>query len=179
MQALASVGVKNVIVPNLPNLGNTPLALTLDQVIPDTSGRLNRLTKDHNDGLSQLLKNLDQNSALGLNIIPLDVNSLFSNPENLGFTNLTQPCLDRVAQTICANPNEYLYWDEIHPTTRAHSIVANAALAAIPEPSSVLGMLALGALGAAGVLKRQQKKSTFTPISRVLDVQSSRTTVEN
>ncbi|WGV26375.1 SGNH/GDSL hydrolase family protein [Halotia branconii] len=179
LQTLASVGVKNVIVPNLPNLGNTPLALNLNQLIPDTSERLNQLTKDHNDGLSQLIKSFNQNPVLGLNIISLDVNSLFSDPANLGFTNFTQPCLNRVAQTICNNPNEYLYWDEIHPTARAHSIVANAALAAIPEPSAVLGMLALGALGAAGVLKRQHKKSTFTPISRVLAAQSSRITVEN
>jgi phospholipase/lecithinase/hemolysin len=66
-----------------------------------------------------------------------------------------------------------------NPTTGAHRLIADAALAAIPEPSNVLGMLVLAALGTVGVLKRQQKKSTFTPISRVLDAQSSRTRVEN
>ncbi|WP_414562240.1 MULTISPECIES: hypothetical protein [unclassified Anabaena] len=49
----------------------------------------------------------------------------------------------------------------------------------MPEPGAVLGMLAFGALGAAGVLKRQPKKSAFTQASPVLVGQSSHTMVEN
>ncbi|MCG6133591.1 MAG: SGNH/GDSL hydrolase family protein [Nostoc sp. LLA-1] len=186
VQTLASFGVKNLLVPNLPNLGNTPNALRLDQLMPEASisSNLNQLTQEHNAGLSKLIQDFSQNPGLGLNIRTLDINSLFSNAQNLGLTNVTEPCLNQFAQTICSNPDEYLFWDFNHPTTRTHSLVADAALLAlepksVPEPGAVLGMLALGALGAAGVLRRQQKKSAFTSGSPVLVGQSSHTMVEN
>ncbi len=180
---LAETGAKNIIVFNLPDLGKSPFALA-----SGNSNQLSDLTKSHN---TELAKNLEQfNSIPDINIISVDVYSLFNqvlgNPGKFGFTNVNAPCLVGSCEdvnsgnfTICNNPNDFLFFDAVHPTTGAHRLIADAALAAIPEPSSVLGMLALGALGAVGVLKRQQKKSTFTPISLVLDAQSSRTTVEN
>ncbi|MBH8565412.1 SGNH/GDSL hydrolase family protein [Nostoc sp. CENA67] len=162
LQTIAGLGAKNLLVVNLPNLGNTPLGLSLDKSIPGTSSGLNTLTQEHNNGLSQIIKELNANPALDLNIISLDVNPILDNITKLGFTNTTEPCFNKITLTICANPDKYLYWDEIHPTARAHKIFAGAALAAIPEPSPALGMIALGALGAAGVLKRRQKKSTVT-----------------
>ena len=181
VEALDSFGVKNLLVPNLPSLGDTPLALSLGESI---SNNLNQLTQAHNAGLSTLLEGFSQNPALDLNIIALDVNSLFSNPQNLGFTNFTVPCFNTNTGTLCNNPEDYSYWDFIHPTTRAHSILADAALVAlepqsVPEPGAVLGMLAVGAFGAAGVIKRQQKKLAFTPASPALFAQSSHIRVEN
>ncbi|OUL17788.1 hypothetical protein BV378_37800 [Nostoc sp. RF31YmG] len=179
LRTLASLGVKNVLVPNLPNLGNTPLVRSLGQ-----SDGFNNLTKLHNDGLSQLLKKLDQDPSLGLDIISVDVNSLFSDPTKLGFTNSVEPCLNTVAQTICTNPDEYLYWDPIHPTTRAHQLLADAAFSAIkaksvPEPSTALGTLAIGAWGAAAVLKRKRKQTLLTTAGQVPGGQSTRIKVEN
>lgn len=162
LQTIASLGAKNILVLNLPKLGNTPLALDLDKSIPGTTDTLNALTQEHNDGLSQIIKDLNQDPVLDLNIISLDVDPILDDISKLGFTNTTEPCFNKITLTICANPDEYLYWDEIHPTARAHKIFAGAALAAIPEPSPALGMLALGALSAAGVLKRRQKKSTVS-----------------
>ncbi|MEH2404805.1 PEP-CTERM sorting domain-containing protein [Nostoc sp.] len=49
----------------------------------------------------------------------------------------------------------------------------------VPEPSINLGILALGAFSAVGVLKRQQKRSALVPTGRVFDAQLSHTTVEN
>ncbi|MBD2500710.1 SGNH/GDSL hydrolase family protein [Anabaena azotica] len=160
--ALASVGAKNFLVPNLPNLGSTPLALGIDSQFNGFSSQLNKLTQEHNLGLSQLIANLNQNSALGLNITLLDVNTQFNNAKKLGFTTVDKPCLDRVAGTICANPDEYLFWDDIHPTARAHTILATAAFSTIPEPSMTLGMLSFGALTVVGMLKQKQTKSKLT-----------------
>ncbi|WP_414528381.1 SGNH/GDSL hydrolase family protein [Nodularia chucula] len=158
VQALASFGVQNLVVPNLPNLGNTPRGLSQGESI---SNSLNQLTQEHNAGLSTILAGFSQN--LGLNILPLDVNSLFSNPQSLGFTNFTEPCFNAIAQTLCSNPEQYLYWDFVHPSATAHGILADAAFTAlqpqsVPESGSAWGLLAIGALGTAGVLKRQQKK---------------------
>ncbi|MBH8552489.1 SGNH/GDSL hydrolase family protein [Nostocaceae cyanobacterium CENA357] len=180
---LAEAGAKNIIVFNLPDLGKSPFAIA-----SGSSNQLSDLTKSHN---TELAKNLDQfNSIPDINIISVDVYSLFNkvvdNQEEFGFTNVNAPCIVGSFEdinsgnfTICNNPNDFLFFDAVHPTTGAHRLIADAALAAIPEPSAVLGMLALGALGAGSVLKRQQKKSNFTPINQVLAAQSSHTTVEN
>lgn len=153
--SLASVGAKNFLVSNLPDLSQIPL----NKGNP-FSAQISALTTAHNTYLSQQIATLNQ--QLNINIILFDVNSLISqaiaSPGEFGFTNVTDPCLNFAAQTICANPDEYLFWDNVHPTTYTHKIVAGAALATVPEPSAALGMLALGALGATGLLKRKQKK---------------------
>jgi phospholipase/lecithinase/hemolysin len=158
VDSLASIGAKNFLVVNLPDLGNTPTTYGTPY-----SGGLNYLTGLHNSALSETLTALNQQQP-NLKITLLDSNSLFNrvigSPGEFGFTNVTDSCLNLTAKTICSNPDEYLMWDYIHPTTSAHRIIAGAAVTAIPEPSSVLGMLGFGALGATGILKRKQKKVT-------------------
>jgi phospholipase/lecithinase/hemolysin len=151
--SLASFGAKNFLVANLPDLGNLPGTRN----DPNADG-LNTLTTFHNSGLSATLSGLSKQT--GLNIIPLDVDSLFgqaiATPQKFGFTNVTDPCLNSQTSTSCANPDEYFFWDQLHPTKRTHSILAQAAFAAVPEPTSTFGLLAFG-VGVAAVVKRQQK----------------------
>ena len=44
---------------------------------------------------------------------------------------------------VVPNPDEYLFFDDIHPTTVFHRILAERALAAVPEPGSLV-LVALG-----------------------------------
>lgn len=85
-----------------------------------------------------------------LNIIQFDAFSVFAaitfDPASFGLTEIALPCLDTVAGTLCSNPNEYLLWDEVHPTARGHEIMAAAALQVIPEPASAV-LLGLGLAG--------------------------------
>jgi len=53
--------------------------------------------------------------------------------------------------TVCANPNQFLFWDRVHPTTAAQAILANqlfAAVVPVSEPSTFplvfLSLLVLG-----------------------------------
>lgn len=164
--SLANAGAKNILVANLPDLGNTPVAYSVDQSFPGTSAALNALTEAHNTGLSTALNDLSQ--SFDINIIPFYVDSLFEevldNPGKFGFTNTTDACIsDPVA--CAANPNGYFFWDQQHPTTAVHQILAERAYSAlepqpVPEPSAEWGLLALGALGAAGWLKHKQKKAS-------------------
>jgi outer membrane lipase/esterase len=92
-----------------------------------------------------------------------------------GLTNVNTPCFSGSIDTpgtVCANPNEYLFWDNVHPTAAAHQILGNFALAAlagwneadvasaagdplqIPEPTTLV-MLACGLLGF-GLIRRRQ-----------------------
>jgi len=167
--SLAGAGAKNIMVANLPDLGNLPLTNNTPNSVP-----LNALSGLHNSGLTATLNNLNNTLGSSVNIIPLDVNSLFktaiNQPGNFGFTNVTTACLNQVTGAVCNNQSEYLFWDSVHPTTAAHQLVADAALSAlqaqsVPEPSAGLGMLAFGALGARSVLKRKSKKDSRVKIS--------------
>jgi phospholipase/lecithinase/hemolysin len=51
---------------------------------------------------------------------------------------VTSACINRATRTICSNPDEHLFWDSIHPTARGHEILAEAALAVVPEPNTAL-----------------------------------------
>lgn len=132
VDSLFDLGARNFLVPNLPDLGKTALALDLGA---EASTRLTELTTTHNSLLDATLSNLSQ-SLRDINLVPLDVYSLFNeaiaSPTTFGFTNVTDACLDTV---VCPNPNEYLFWDGIHPTTTAHARLGEAALIALmPEP---------------------------------------------
>ena len=169
--ALASAGAKNILVFNLPDLGRVPAATV-------NPSALTNLTLEHNQKLAAALSNFNSN---GVNIITIDTNSLFNrvlaNPGEFGFKNTVAPCvigtLNKV-DSVCQNPNDFVFFDALHPTTNVHRLIAETALAAvegksIPEPSAALGILALGALGAAGV---RQRKLTST--SGVVEAKPSR-----
>ena len=78
--------------------------------------------------------------------------SVINNPGAYGFTNVTQPCL--VGLTPCSNPNQYLFWDNIHPTTAADQILAGQFANAVPEPSTLV-LLGTAVAAIAGVLRRK------------------------
>jgi phospholipase/lecithinase/hemolysin len=168
VKSLADVGAKNIMVFNLPDLGQLP-STSID---PTTSGGLSALTGLHNSALSATLEGFQQS---GLNIIPVDVDSIVkeikANPGKFGFLDATSSCLvgdfNAIATgtaTLCDNPDDFAFFDGIHPSTRVHNIIAQAALSkvkysatSVPEPSAGIGMIALGAIGMR-TLKRKNKK---------------------
>lgn len=165
--SLYNVGARDIMVVNLSDLGDLPGTRSDSQF----SSGFNALTSAHNSGLAATLDLLSQKPEI--NIIPVDVNSILNkaiaDPGEFGFTNVTDSCLTE--SSVCANPDEYLFWDDIHPTTAAHELVGELAFSAlepepIPEPSAELGLLALGALGTVSVLKRKQKKTSPVKSSR-------------
>ncbi|MGB3655602.1 MAG: SGNH/GDSL hydrolase family protein [Rivularia sp. (in: cyanobacteria)] len=180
---LTQVGAKNIAVFNIPDLGQLPSALreasTPGVIASNTSAQLTQLTQSHNALLEQTLDGFAGNSDV--NIIPVDVNSLFNqvvaNPGEFGFSqDPASSCVVGVVGDIiddCQNPqgivfsesidpNEFIFFDTFHPSSKSHRLVADATLSAIkhetvPEPSTVLSTLAFGAIGTIGVLKRKRK----------------------
>jgi len=184
LNTLVAVGVRNLLVLNLPDLAQVPRVRTgnIDPAIYTQS------TIEYNAGLEATINVLSQNP--NLNVIPVDAKGLFNRfvttPSEFGFANATDFCLDISTNNIICqgDSNTFVFWDELHPSTTTHRLIADTALVAIrgqqvPEPSASLGLLTLGAVVAFARLKRQQKKLGFTPTNQVLDAQSSRIKVES
>ncbi|WP_325034755.1 SGNH/GDSL hydrolase family protein [Nostoc sp. 'Lobaria pulmonaria (5183) cyanobiont'] len=178
LNTLVGVGAKNILVFGLPDLGQLPAA----QMNGRHPTALSKSSSEFNLGLANTVSALNQNP--NLNITSIDIYSLFNQASALGFTNVTESCLSR--PDICQpGNNKFLIWDGVHPTTAAHKVIADIALAAIepksvPKPTTAWGtLLAIGAFGAVEVVKRQQKRLALVSAGRVVDAQLSHTTVEN
>jgi phospholipase/lecithinase/hemolysin len=134
---LASAGAKLFMVPNLPLLGDLPLTNTLPQSQRDG---LNQLSVSFDSVLHSELSQLRQ--SLGITIYEPDIKTFaenaIANPAQYGFTNVTTSALgDGVL-----SGQDYLFWDEIHPTTAGHDLIAGvAAVSMVPEPGSLLMLL--------------------------------------
>lgn len=101
---------------------------------------LNQLTTEFNTLLDQEITTLNVN-LLGSNISLVDVNTLFADVLPNELTEINQSCIQgtplahAVAPTsICSNPENFLYYDEVHPTTTVHNRIAETAIATLsPE----------------------------------------------
>jgi len=56
------------------------------------------------------------------------LNTIVAAPGNYGLTDVTTACLTpNVPPFFCQTPDEYLFWDGIHPSRAAHAITAQEA----------------------------------------------------
>lgn len=128
--ALKNMGAYRILAPGMPDLGLTPYFTSIGQSVSGSA-----LTNLFN---SLLL------AALPPDVRYFDTAALtraaFANPATYGFTNVTSPCFDKVALTLCPNPNQYLYFDDFHPSATAHALIAQGFLATVPEPPTLLLM---------------------------------------
>jgi phospholipase/lecithinase/hemolysin len=118
---LAGNGARHIMVVNLPDLGLTPFGLSTG---PMGSVQLSYLTDLYNAGLQQALDYLE---TAGIRTIRIDaaglIREIAADPEAFGLANATDPAL------VSGNdPDEYLFWDGVHPTTAGHEMVAELAV---------------------------------------------------
>ena len=168
LQLLIGAGAQNILVSNLPDLSLTPRFNGLSGV---EAAALSGLVTAYNAELSSIVNGL-ATAVPTVDFIEFDLNGLLSdainNPDQFGFTNVTSPCLGDYTFpfdldfTVCGNPDSTLFWDDFHPTTRGHEIVASAALsqlqasASVPEPSLGGGMVALSVIATGTVLSQRR-----------------------
>ncbi len=133
---LATAGARNFLVPNVPPLG----------VVPHYAGKemeqasLNAASLDYRRQLSTAFDLTIQTFAgqgVQLHVYPLDiwlnVVRTVIGPGAFGFINVSDSAQNKSA----ANPDQYLFWDDIHPTTAGHfqtAKEANRVLSGVVSP---------------------------------------------
>lgn len=127
VRRLHAQGARHIMVINLPDLGLTPYGPLLQP-----AGILSYLSAVYNANLESALAKL---AWAGVDTIPVDssaaLQDVVANPGNYPpLTNVTDAFL---LTNPFGDPNEYLFWDLVHPTTTGHSIIADAAFATIAQ----------------------------------------------
>jgi len=125
-------GGRHFMVPNLPLLGQIPENRgTADEALFDS------LSTQFNTQLSTSLDNLET-TLPEIQFFRVDAEALITDaiadPAALGFTNVTTPAMGLTG----INADEYLFWDDIHPTTAAHKLLAQDAADVLFNALSIL-----------------------------------------
>lgn len=141
VNSLYFAGARNILVGNLPDIGLTPRAIAGGPAVVAGATALSQL---FNAKLSSLLA-ITEAANTGLDIDLLDMYALLTDavasPEAYGFSNVTSACKEGelgLPGAVCSDPDTYLFWDSFHPSARAHDLIAQTALRAVPEPAAIL-----------------------------------------
>jgi phospholipase/lecithinase/hemolysin len=127
IQTLHRAGAREFLVWIPPNVALTPALRSLAQLNPAVTQLATGLTYAFNSGLKGALAGLAQ--LPDIRITQLDayalLNDIVAAPAAYGLVDVTTACLmPNVAPYFCQNPNEYLFWDGIHPSGAAQTIAA-------------------------------------------------------
>ncbi|MEM8495978.1 MAG: SGNH/GDSL hydrolase family protein [Planctomycetota bacterium] len=133
LNRLAEAGARQFFVPNLPRLDLVPRSRGTSAEVP-----LRAAVASFNVQLDAVLDDLESDYADAA-VYRLDVATIFSDvfadPTAFGFTNVT----DSTQGLSGIDPATYLFWDDLHPTTAGHELLADFALDAILGTTSLVG----------------------------------------
>lgn len=131
IQALIGAGARTFLIGNVPDLGLVP-AVALQG--PEAQQAATEVAFFFNQQLEGILSQIEDASAGQVRFYRLDTFTLLEqvstdHPE----LNVTDPCIDVFAGTVCKKSENYLFWDGIHPTRTGHALIAE-------EAATVLGI---------------------------------------
>lgn len=148
VQALADeFGLTRFVLPGLPDLGFVPrfFGTPAAAVASAASGAFNAAIRQF----------VASGPSRGLDLRYADIEGTFAqvrtDPDAFGFTDVTGDC-GRGTIVECAG---FVFWDDIHPTSATHALVADAILRASPVPLPAGAWLLLAGLGGLVVLRRR------------------------
>lgn len=161
---LAALGAEQFFVVNSTDLAALPLFEQYSEEAAKFRDIINKSLPGQLDTL---------NKQLGVEVALYDhvaiSNKIRSTPATFGFTNINDAC--KLLYTTgglepgCSTPDNYYYFDEIHPTRRVHQIIGEdmanfldtQKTPTVPEPSNVVALISC--IGIISLLRRKVHSS--------------------
>ena len=134
---LEAAGAKNLVVWDVPDLGKAPAVLAAGP-LASTLGTTIASTMNN-----ALLAGIGSDPDIKLFDVLGLVSNVIADPGAFGLSNVTHAC----AQFPSCDPSEFLFWDGIHPTWAAETIISNAIEALVVAEPSTLTLLAVALFG--------------------------------
>lgn len=162
-------GMRSLLYYEVPDLSDVP---DYEALGPTLSAEAGALALDFNTDVLSEVKAL---SLPGLTVFDVPIFStldqIVASPSAFGLTNATTPCFSgdfATTGSVCADPNQYLFWDGEHPTAAANSLTADLAFdvltgtpgdpPAAPEPATwVMTLIGFGGFGLASWRARRAR----------------------
>ncbi len=123
---LLNHGARNFLIVSFPNLSMTPFAddVTRERVL---SYMIKKANVQLHDSLRWLESKHKQKLNEHIHLEFLDINPVFENmvqnPQQYGMTVSSKSCYTGFGMQLgerCANPEDHMFYDAVHPSTRAH-----------------------------------------------------------
>jgi outer membrane lipase/esterase len=120
---LYKLGARNVLVFGVAAMEQTPYFLSQSKPVQEA---IEKTSTTHNTLLKEKLAEYHKQHP-DIKIYYFDFKAymvnVISNSNKYNLKNTTASCLSSDRKTQCANPTEYFFWDEFHPTTRGHELL--------------------------------------------------------
>ncbi|MBP4047294.1 SGNH/GDSL hydrolase family protein [Chromobacterium violaceum] len=152
LMILISAGARKVLLMKLPDISRSPVFKLPDYA--SSAATVSLQVTEYNQKLDRLATQLREMYGNSLKLEVFDGYTLFNdvlnNPAKYQMTNTTQSCLElsnngssiyKNSQKVrkeCSNPNSFVFWDNLHPTTRIHQLLADR-IANSPQLEQILG----------------------------------------
>jgi phospholipase/lecithinase/hemolysin len=129
--ALIDAGARTFLIADVPNLGQVPAVALLGEDARQGAAYASYVFNQQLEGILSGIESAygEQVSFYRLDTFGLITQASINHPD----LNVTDPCIDIFAGTVCAPAKDYLFWDGIHPTVTGHALIAE-------EAASVLGL---------------------------------------
>lgn len=134
IRRLISHGAKHILSPGLPDLSFTPDSMGQDlnngnnnytNYLKSTAFNYN---KTHNEMLNKLKREFPDVEFMTFNFFKF-LNETHDRAAEFGFYNIDERCNPnsywKDELEVCNMPREYVFWDGIHPTAKAHEILSS------------------------------------------------------
>ncbi|MGD9216577.1 MAG: SGNH/GDSL hydrolase family protein [Desulfobacteraceae bacterium] len=135
LESLATFGAEHILILNLPDLGSTPRYLGT----ADEDGAT-ALSQGFNEALAAVIDAF-QGTYQETVVYEFDVYTFLQatadDPGSYGFTNAKQVCPSYATAGNFDNSAGYVFWDDIHPTTEAHDVIADQILSIVTEEDDI------------------------------------------
>lgn len=133
LEILTDFGAVRFLLLNLPDLSSLPRYSGTPDAQPASNFSI-----EFNTELAQMLVEFQQ-ANLQILIYQFDAYAMFSeileNPNQYGFNNVTEKSPNSSVENNFDNSAGYLFWDDTHPTTQTHALIADRTFLLLTDPN--------------------------------------------